>query len=93
MSSTDQTKLYVGNLNWKTADQDLIDFFNQYVAEGNAVNATVIMDRETNRSRGFAFVSFQTNDEAKAALAADGQSLQGRPLRVNVAKSREDSRR
>eukprot|EP00290_Baffinella_frigidus_P013377 CAMPEP_0180163836 /NCGR_PEP_ID=MMETSP0986-20121125/30028_1 /TAXON_ID=697907 /ORGANISM="non described non described, Strain CCMP2293" /LENGTH=229 /DNA_ID=CAMNT_0022114531 /DNA_START=25 /DNA_END=714 /DNA_ORIENTATION=+ len=85
------TKLYIGNLSFNTGDEELRDFFTQF---GSIEDAVVIMDRDDpGRSRGFGFVTYATAEEAATAVAgADGQDLQGRALRVNVAeeKSRGD---
>jgi len=82
------TKLYVGNLNYNTNETSLRDAFG---ADGREVTSvSIIMDRETGRSRGFAFVEMATAEGAQAALAAlDGQELDGRMLRINEARERE----
>lgn len=82
-------KLYVGNLSYQTSNDSLQDFFTQF---GQVSEAVVIEDRQTGRSRGFGFVTFSTAEEAKAALALDGQELDGRELRVNIAAEREGGR-
>ncbi|CAL4909106.1 unnamed protein product [Urochloa decumbens] len=80
------TKLFVGGLAWGTDDQSLKQAFSSY---GEVVEARVITDRETGRSRGFGFVSFSNGDEAKDAVAKmDGQELDGRSVRVNFANER-----
>jgi RNA recognition motif-containing protein len=82
------TNLYVGNLSYRATDQDLAELFGQF---GHAVSARVIMDRETNRSRGFGFVEMSTEEEAKAAVEKlDQTDFQGRSLRVNLAHPRAD---
>ena len=82
------TKLYVGNLNYNTNEASLREAFG---ADGREVaSVSVIIDRETGRSRGFAFVEMTTDEGAKQALAAlDGQELDGRQLRINEARERE----
>jgi RNA recognition motif-containing protein len=82
------TKLYVGNLNYNTTEDSLRQAFG---ANGREVaSVSIIMDRETGRSRGFAFVEMTTDEGAKAALAElDGQDLDGRMLRINEARERE----
>ena len=82
------TKLYVGNLNYTTTEESLRAAFG---ANGREVTSvSIIMDRETGRSRGFAFVEMANDDFAKAALAElDGQDLDGRMLRINEARERE----
>lgn len=82
------TKLYVGNLNYQTQEFDLRDHFANY---GEVVSANIVTDRETGRSRGFGFVEMASDDEATAAQnALDGQELDGRQLKVNEAKPRND---
>jgi RNA recognition motif-containing protein len=82
------TKLYVGNLSFNTSTQDLETMFGE---SGTVQSANIIEDRETGRSRGFAFVEMSTAEEAKAAVAAfDGKEVDGRNLKVNEAKPRED---
>lgn len=80
-------KLFVGNLAWETTGDDLRAFFAQF---GTVIDAVVIMDRMTNRSRGFGFVEFETEDMAKAALDANGKDLKGRAMNVNLAKPQEN---
>ena len=80
------TKLYVGNLSFGTTDQDLMELFGQY---GQVTSAQVVMDRDTGRSRGFAFVEMGSGAE-EAIQATNGQDYQGRTLTVNEAKPRED---
>lgn len=81
------TKLFVGSLAWATNDDSLKDFFS---AAGNVVSANVIVDRDTNRSKGFGFVEMSTEDEAKAAIdQLNGKDLDGRSIVVNEAKPRE----
>ncbi|HJK92169.1 MAG TPA: RNA-binding protein [Polyangiaceae bacterium LLY-WYZ-15_(1-7)] len=80
-------KLFVGGLPWATGDLDLRDAFEPY---GEVVDAKVITDRETGRSRGFGFVTFAEEGQASAALEAmDGAELGGRRLRVDVAQERQ----
>jgi cold-inducible RNA-binding protein len=80
--------LYVGNLPYSTTDQDLHDAFSEY---GTVTSASVIMDRETGRSRGFGFVEMPEDEEARAALQGlAGQDFNGRPLTVNEARPRAD---
>lgn len=78
--------IYVGNLPFTTTADDLRETFSQY---GTVTSAQIIMDRETNRSRGFGFV--EMSDGADAAIEAlNGSQLGGRTLTVNEAKPRED---
>ena len=82
-----QNKLYVGNLSFNSTEDDINDAF---AAHGTVTSVNVIMDRETGRPRGFAFVEMGSDSEAQAAVKAlDGQDLDGRNLKVNIAKPRE----
>ncbi|NLD54827.1 MAG: RNA-binding protein [Burkholderiaceae bacterium] len=77
------TKIYVGNLPWRATDAQLTQLFS---AHGEVSEARVVTDRETGRSRGFAFVSMATAEAARAAIAAlNGHNLEGRALVVNEA--------
>ena len=79
-------KLYVGNISFQTTSDDLVAAFSQY---GTVLGAQIVADRETGRSRGFAFVEMHDGaDEAIAAL--NGAQLAGRTLTVNEAKPREE---
>jgi cold-inducible RNA-binding protein len=82
------TKLYVGNLAFQTTSQDLQELFAQ---AGTVESASVVEDRETGRSRGFAFVEMSTKEEANAAIEQfNGKDVGGRALKVNEAKPREN---
>ena len=77
-------KLYVGNLGFSVSDSDLQQLFSTH---GSILSAKVIMDRDTNRSKGFGFVEMSSEGEAQAAIAAlDGKDHGGRVLKVNEAK-------
>ncbi|KAG1807764.1 hypothetical protein EV424DRAFT_1493114, partial [Suillus variegatus] len=79
-------KVYVGNLSWNTTDDSLRAAFGDF---GNVTDAIVMKDRETGRSRGFGFVTFNGNEEAEAAIQGmNEQELDGRRLRVNLANAR-----
>jgi cold-inducible RNA-binding protein len=82
------TRLYVGNLSFNTIDTDLVAAFEQ---EGRKVStAQVVMDRDTGRSRGFAFVEMASDADAQSAIRAmNGAQLDGRALRVNEAEERK----
>jgi cold-inducible RNA-binding protein len=81
-------KLFVGNLSFNTTENDLHDAF---AAHGTVTEANLMMDRHTNRPRGFAFVTMSTDEEAQKAIAAlNGKELDGRALTVNVARPREE---
>jgi RNA recognition motif-containing protein len=79
-------KLYVGNISFDTTSDDLVQAFSQF---GTVLGAQIVSDRDTGRSRGFAFVEMHTGgDEAIAGM--NGQQLQGRTLTVNEARPREE---
>jgi RNA recognition motif-containing protein len=79
-------KLYVGNISFQTTSDELVQLFSQY---GTVLGAQIVSDRETGRSRGFAFVEMHDGaDEAIAAL--HGTQMGGRTLTVNEAKPREE---
>ncbi len=81
-------KLFVGNLSWTTTDGLLMDTF---AAFGTVVEAAVMMDKFTGKSRGFAFVTMSTAEEAEAAARdMDNKDIDGRPVRVNIARPKED---
>jgi RNA recognition motif-containing protein len=80
-------KLYVGNLTYSVSDADLENLFSQF---GTVQSAQIIIDRDTNRSKGFGFVEMDTDAEAQAAIdGLNGQAHNGRNLTVNEAKPRE----
>jgi len=82
------SKLYVGNLPYSMRDDDLQQHFAQF---GQVNSAKVMMDRDTGRSKGFAFVEMGSRDEAQAAIRGmNGQSIDGRNLVVNEARPREE---
>lgn len=81
-------KLYVGNLPYNTSEDDLKELFSPH---GTVENVALISDRETGRSKGFGFVEFPNDDEAKAAIdALNGQDFSGRSLVVNEARPKAD---
>lgn len=81
------TRLYVGNLSFNTTADGVRTAFQQF---GNVSDVHLVTDRETGRSRGFAFVTMGTTEEAaKAIEGMDGKTLDGRPLRVNEAEQRQ----
>ena len=82
------TKLYVGNLAFQTTSQQLHELFSQ---AGTVQSASVVEDRDTGRSRGFAFVEMSSPEEATAAIEQfNGKDVGGRALKVNEAKPREN---
>lgn len=81
-------KLYVGNLPFQTTSMDLEDLFG---GVGSVQSASVVDDRETGRSRGFGFVEMSSREEGEKAIAElNGTEYNGRELKVNEAKPRED---
>lgn len=85
------TKLFVGSLAYSVTDQELEDFF---AAVGKVTSAKVIVDRETNRSKGFGFVEMENDDEAKAAVSQlNGKELGGRAVAIDEAKPQENRER
>lgn len=81
-------KLFVGNLSFDTTENELNDAF---AVHGTVTEASLMIDRTTSRSRGFAFVTMSTAEEAQKAIAAlNGTDLGGRSLTVNIAKPREE---
>jgi RNA recognition motif-containing protein len=81
------TKLFVGNLDFKVTENDLQDAF---AVHGTVVEANLVTDRTTGRPRGFAFVTMSTAEEAQKAIdALNGTQLGGRALNVNIARERE----
>lgn len=80
--------IYVGNLPFSTSENDLSELFGEH---GQVISAKIIIDRMTGRSRGFGFVEMENDDEAKAAIEAlDQKEFQGRTLKVNEARPREE---
>jgi RNA recognition motif-containing protein len=80
--------IYVSNLSFTVQDEDLKEFFAEY---GEVSSAKVIMDKETNRSRGFGFVEMADESAGQKAIRElDGAQVDGRPIRVNIAKPREE---
>jgi RNA recognition motif-containing protein len=79
-------KLYVGNLTYDTTEDNLVELFSEY---GEVLSAQIIIDRDTNRSKGFGFVEMADGAD-EAANALNGQDFRGRNLTVNEARPRED---
>jgi len=81
-------KLFVGNLSFNTTENDLQDAFAQF---GTVTETNLMMDRMTNRPRGFSFVTMSTPEEAQKAIEGmNGKDMDGRALTVNVARPREE---
>ncbi|TRZ51659.1 RNA-binding protein [bacterium] len=85
----DKNKIFVGSLPWSINNDSLKELFATY---GEVTEAVVIMDRETNRSKGFGFVTFSTPESAQKALEMSGKEVDGRTIVVNIAKPREERR-
>ena len=82
------SKLFVGNLSFKTTENELQDAF---AAHGTVLETNLMMDRATGRPRGFGFVTMSSQEEAEKAIEAlHGKDLGGRALTVNIARPRED---
>ncbi len=83
-----QNRLFVGNLAWAVDSDKLREIFAEF---GEIKDAHVAVDKFTNRSRGFGFVEFETEEAASAAIdALNEKDVEGRPITVNVAKPREE---
>ncbi|MDA7822256.1 RNA-binding protein [Opitutales bacterium] len=81
-------EIYVGNLPWSASDQDLTDAFSEF---GNVERASIIVERPSGRSKGFGFVTMNDAEEGNRAIEAmNGKDMQGRPLKVNEARPKED---
>ncbi len=82
------TRLFVGNLSFNTTEGDILELFKQ---TGTVTSCTLIMDKFTNKSRGFGFVEMGTAEDATKAIAdLNGKEVDGRPLTVKEAKPREE---
>ena len=81
-------KMFVGNLSWSATEEDLNQLFGQF---GTVESVEVLKDKFTGRARGFGFVTMSTAEQATAAVAGtDGQDFMGRPMKVNIARPREE---
>lgn len=82
------SNLYVGNLAYAVSNEDLKSLFEEF---GTIRSAKVIIDRDTKRSKGFGFVEFENDEDAQAAIdELDGAEFEGRTLKVNIARPREE---
>lgn len=79
-------KIYVGNISFDTTEDDLKNEFLEY---GDIEDVKIIIDHQTNRSKGFGFITFSTPEAMEASLAKNGAEVQGRKLRVNQAEERK----
>jgi len=82
-------RIYVGNLPYSTTEDELREVFGEH---GNVNSVDILLDRNTGRSRGFGFVEMDDADADKAIDALNGKEMDGRPLRVNVARERRERR-
>ena len=80
------TKVYVGNLSYETTEDDLKELFSQH---GAMSEVKLIIDRSTDRSKGFAFITFEDEQSAQSALALNDTEFQSRSIKVNIARERE----
>ncbi len=81
-------EIYVGNIAWSASDQDLIDLFATY---GEVAQGKIITDRETGRSRGFAFITMPNDEEARSAIEGlNDQDFEGRNLNIREATPRQE---
>ena len=81
-------QIYVGNMSYNTSEESLSELFSEY---GEVSKVVLISDRETGRAKGFGFVTMNNDEEAKAAIEAlNEKEIDGRTLRVNEAKPREE---
>lgn len=81
-------KLFIGGLAWAATDEDLMEAFSPF---GNVVSASVVKYPDTGRSKGFAFVEYETVEEAsKAKEELDGKDIAGRPIKVDFARPRKE---
>ena len=80
--------IYVSNLSFHTSESDLKDLFSKF---GTVTSAKIIMDRETNKSRGFAFIEMSSQDEGEKAIAGlNNKEIEGRALSVSLAREKEN---
>ena len=78
-------KVYVGNLNYKLTEDDLKDYFSQC---GTVEDVKIITDFNTGQSKGFAFITFSSEEEMESAIEKNGEELEGRKLFVNKAREK-----
>lgn len=83
-----ESKLYVGNLSYSATEEELQELFSQ---AGTVKSVTIVKDRDTGRSRGFAFIEMNSDEEAQKAInLLNGTNYMDRALKINVARPRED---
>jgi len=83
-----QNKIYVGNLAYETTEDSLRETFGQF---GGIEDLVLIIDRDTGRSKGFGFITFDSQGAAESSLKMDGQEVDGRAIKVSIAKEKERS--
>jgi RNA recognition motif-containing protein len=82
-----ENKLFVGNISWGATDEDLKNLFATY---GEVLSARIVMDKFTNKSRGFGFVEMSSEEQAQAAIAGlHDKDFMGRQISVNIARPKE----
>jgi len=79
------SRIYIGNLSYKLTTDELREEFETV---GRLKEASIVVDRSTGESKGFAFCEYFTEEDARKALLKDGQELKGRPMRINPARER-----
>jgi RNA recognition motif-containing protein len=84
---SDEINIYVGNLSYRATEDEVRELFEQY---GNVSAVNLITDRDTGRARGFGFVEMEREGGNAAIAALEGQDFQGRNLRINEARPREE---
>lgn len=77
-----QNKLFIGNLSFKLGEDDIRELFEKF---GTITEVAIPRNRENDKPRGFAFITFENEDSAKKALALDGHEVDGRKIRVSIA--------
>lgn len=82
---TSKNKIFIGNLSFKMNESELEQYFSGF---GNIEEVVIPTDRESGRSRGFAFVTFESQDSVQEALAMDGQDVGGRNISVKIAQDK-----
>lgn len=85
VGSQQNSQVYVGNLSYRVRERELRNFFGEF---GDIAYIKLVKDRRTGRSKGFGFVTFETSDQAEAALSAHGKDISGRNIVVRVAKEK-----
>ena len=87
---SEEYKAYVGNISFQSDENSIKDFFSDC---GEVTDVKIITDRETGRSRGFGFVSFDSDASLEAAIGKSGSNLDGRELKINKAEQKPKTKR